>query len=235
MKQRVKTVIVECPPQVARLVATCPGVDQVVARGEPLPKFDVYAPLLSVPGILGTSLETIPARVPYLSPDVQEVAAWQQELAGERGLKIGIAWRGSPGNTSDRWRSFPVAQFAEIAAMRDVRLYSLQWGPGREELTEPAGQWPIVDLGDRLGDFQTTAAIVRNLDLVITWRFGAGPPGGAPARKFGWRLPFVPDWRWMLGREDSPWYPTMRLFRQTAPGDRPGVFARIRQELARLT
>ncbi len=173
VKQRVGRVIVECQPSLARLLATAAGVDGVVAKGQSLPAFDVHVGLLSLPGVFGASLENIPAQIPYLYADAQSFARWNEELNADRAsqarpFKIGIAWQGSPGNPSDRFRSIPLERFAGIAQTRGVRLYSLQMGPGREQLAQSAGDWPITDLGDRLGDFYDTAAIVRNLDLVIS-------------------------------------------------------------------
>ncbi len=232
VKQQGATVLVGCRRPVARLLATCPGVDSVAVVGEPVPHFDLYVPLPSLPRIFRTSLDTIPCRVPYVAPDAQLISSWARELEPDRSFKIGIAWQGSPTNPSDLQRSIPLAHFAGIAKMLGVRLYSLQIGPGREQLDEFAGAWPITDLGNRLGDFYNTAAIVRNLDLVITCDSAPAHLAGALAMPVWVALPFVADWRWMLERADSPWYPTMRLFRQTSPRDWPGVFRRIEDSLA---
>ena len=151
---------------------------------------------------------------------------WRQELAGGE-LKIGIAWKGSPSNQRDRFRSMPLAAFAPLAELRGVRLFSLQWGLGREQLAEFVTRWPVVDLGDRLGDFQETAAIIRNLDLVVTCDSSTAHLAGAIGASVWLAIAHAPDWRWLLEREDSPWYPTMRLFRQQSPGDWAGVFERI--------
>ena len=234
VKQRVGTVIVECQPQLARLLASCPGVDAVLVRGEPWPKFDAWAALLSLPGIFETSLENIPAKVPYLWPDSLSVEQWKDELGHGTDFKIGIAWQGSPGYTGDSSRSIPLARFAGIAKTPGVRLFSLQMGAGREQVAEIAGGWRITDLGDRLGDFHNTAAILRNLDLVITCDSAPAHLAGALGVPVWVALTFMPDWRWMLERSDSPWYPTMRLFRQTARGDWEGVFQNIQDELVKI-
>ena len=160
VKQQGGTVLVECPASLASLLARCSGVDRVVVKGEALPEFDFHLPLLSLPGVFHTSPETIPARVPYLWPASELVNQWQQELGPPTALKVGIAWQGDPANRADRFRSIPLMQFAPLADLPAVRLYSLQMGPGREQLTQAS--WPIVDLGDRLGDFHNTASIVRN-------------------------------------------------------------------------
>jgi tetratricopeptide (TPR) repeat protein len=232
LKRQGGRVIVECRPQLSRLLATCAGVDEVVIRGQALPPFDVYAPLASVPGIVGTSQQNIPADVPYLAPDARLVARWRQELDQERGLRVGIAWQGNPGHDGDCYRSFPLARLAGIAAMRGVRLYSLQMGAGVEQLSALAGTWPIIDLGDRLGDFYNTAAIFSNLDLVITCDSAPAHLAGALGVRVWLALAYSCDWRWMLERTDSPWYPTMRLFRQSSPSDWDGVFREIEAALA---
>ncbi len=232
VKQQGGTVIVQCQKSLTRLFATCAGVDQVLAKGEPTPPFDVHASLMSLPAIFRTSLETIPADIPYLSAEPQLAAQWRDELAEEPALKVGIAWQGSPTSVADRARSFPLEHFAGVAAMRGVQLYILQNGTGREQLPEFAGRFPVVDAGPRLGDFYSTAALVCNLDLVITCDSAPAHLAGALGMPVWVALPFQPDWRWMLERTDSPWYPTLRLFRQEQPGDWHGVFRRIEQALA---
>jgi tetratricopeptide (TPR) repeat protein len=232
VKRRGGKVIVECAPQLAKLLMTCPGVDRLVVAGEPLPPFDVFAPLLSLPRIFGTTLESIPASVPYLRPEPSLVETWRGDLAGEKGFKVGIAWQGRRANPADEVRSIPLLQFEPLARIAGVRLYSLQVGEGTEQLAEVAGDWPITDLGERLGDFHNTAAIMRNLDLVITCDSAAAHLAGAIGTRVWIALAFAPDWRWMLEREDSPWYPTARLFRQRRLGDWGDVFARMADELA---
>ena len=201
VRQRGGKVAVRCQPQLARLLTSCPGLDIVDVEGEPGSAFDCHVPLLSLPGIFGTSLDNIPNHVPYLSADSALVDHWRRELeaggqrleaGGQRrvpnllssGLqppasslfKIGIAWQGRTTQISDRVRSIPLAKFAPLAGVRGVRLYSLQMGQGREQLAELDGQFSVTDLGDQLGDFCNTAAIMCNLDLVITCD-SAGPPG----------------------------------------------------------
>jgi tetratricopeptide (TPR) repeat protein len=232
VKQRWGTVIVECRRPLARLLARCAGVDRVVVRGETRPSFDAHAPLLSLPGIFGTVLENIPAEVPYLVPDAALVAHWRAELARDRSFRIGISWQGDPTHANDRNRSFSLAHFRGIAHTRGVRLYSLQMGAGREQLVHVAQAWPIVDLGDHLGDFHDTAAIMRNLDLVITCDSAPAHLAGGLGVPVWVALARAPDWRWLVDRDDSPWYPTMRLFRQERSGQWGEVFERIAAELA---
>jgi hypothetical protein len=217
----------------ARIVATAAGVDHVVCVGEPLPAFDVYIPLLSVPGVVGTTLDNIPADIPYLSPDAALVNQWKAELGPTIGLKIGISWHCDPDHPV-RNRRIPLAFFSGIARTRGARVYSLQFGAGREQLHELRESLPIVDLGDRLGDFHNTAAIVKNLDLVITCDSAPAHVAGALGVPVWVALPFAPDWRWMLDRSDTPWYPTMRLFRQRRAGEWQDVFDEIERALTQL-
>ena len=202
--------------------------------GQPLPAFDTYLHLGSLPGIFDTTPDNVPAAVPYVRPAAALVERWRGELDALGEFKVGIAWQGSKSYESDRTRSIRLEQFAPLEAVAGVRLYSLQVGDGREQLDEVASGWRIVDLGDLLGDFENTAAIVSNLDLVITCDSASGHLAGALGKDVWIALAYLPDWRWMLGREDTPWYPTARLFRQALPGDWPGVFARMATELRRM-
>ncbi|MEX0677593.1 MAG: tetratricopeptide repeat protein [Pirellulales bacterium] len=233
VKQQGCTVLVGCTPNLKRLLATFPGLDGAVVSGQPLPHYDVHLPMLSLPGIFGTTLETIPAKVPYLFPDEASIAEWRDELGDEQALSIGIAWQGNPAQRRDEFRSIPLARFGGVAGTRGVRLYSLQFGVGREQLND-AADWPLTDFGDRLGDFHHTAALIRNLDLVISCDSAPAHLAGALGVPVWLVVPFAPDWRWMLDRADSPWYPTMRLFRQTRAGDWESAFRQIDEELARL-
>jgi hypothetical protein len=232
VKQRGARVIVECRRELAGLLKTCPGVDEVVVIGTSRVEFDEHVPLLSLPWALGTELSSIPPNVPYLFPEPALVEKWRQELRAESAFKIGIAWQGNPDYQFDRFRSIPLANFAPLAGAGDVRLYSLQLGAGREQLADVQRAIPITDLADRIGDFQNTAAIMRNLDLVIACDSAPAHLAGALGVPVWVPLPYVANWRWLLDRADSPWYPTMRLYRQSRPGDWQEVFARIAAELA---
>src|SRR5262249_23681904 len=153
-----------------------------------------------------------------LDADAELVARWRSELGPLRALKIGIAWQGNPRYPEDRSRSFRLAQFEPVAQLECVRLFSLQKGPGAEQLAAVTDLFPVTDLGSQLdettGAFMDTAAVMKNLDLVITSDTAIAHLAGALGVPVWVALPQVPDWRWLLGREDSPWYPTMRLFRQ---------------------
>jgi tetratricopeptide (TPR) repeat protein len=232
-------VIVECHPQLLRVLKGAEGIDQLVALGSHLPAFDVWAPLVSLPGIFGTTVETVPANVPYLRPDAELVEHWGRELQTSEDsgqvFKIGIAWQGNPTYRADKQRSIPLAKFAPLARVPEVKLISLQKGQGTDQLAGIAGQFSVVDLSDRLdvstGAFMDTAAVMTNLDLVITSDTAVAHLAGALGIQVWLPLALIPDWRWLLEREDCPWYPTMRLFRQTRYGQWDEVFERMTKEL----
>jgi Flp pilus assembly protein TadD len=219
-------VVVACPKPLVRIVATCPGVENVVDDASQC-AFDVQSPLLSLPRIFGTSLAAVPADIPYLSADPSLVDRWKKELGGSSKRKVGIAWQGSTLHRNDRNRSFPLALFEPLAGIERVRLFSLQTGFGTEQLEALAGRLEVTDVGRRLDDFSETAAVIKYLDLVVTADTALAHLAGALGTKVWVALPFAPDWRWLLDRDDSPWYPTMRLFRQTERGGWKGVFERI--------
>ena len=228
-------VLVECPKPLVRLLAGCRGVDELIVWGDDLPPFDTHAPLLSLPRILHTVLETIPAEVPYLFPDAGLAERWRKELGPIAGSKIGIVWRGNPKHQNDLARSIPLSRFASLLSLPGVRFFSLQKGPGVEQLQDLDGQCHVTELGSRLDDFLDTAAVLVNLDLLITCDTAVAHLAGALGVPAWVALPLVPDWRWLLDRDDSPWYPTMRLFRQKRPGDWPGVMEQIRTAWAART
>jgi Tfp pilus assembly protein PilF len=224
-------VLVACTPLLARILATCPGVDAVVCEGSTPPEFACYAPVMSLARILGTTLETIPAEVPYLFPEPSLQAVWREELGGIPELKIGVVWQGNPLHSKDHERSFRLAYLEPISRVPGIRLFSLQKNHGLDQLDEVASRFPVTDLGCRLADLVETAAVMRNLDLVISADSSPAHLAGALGVRVWLALPSVCDWRWMSDRDDSPWYPTMRLFRQRRFGDWPEVFGRMAAEL----
>lgn len=230
LKQRGATVIVEAQNSLLKLLANCPAIDRLVPTGGELPEFDLQAPLLSLPGLVGTTFDSIPADVPYLRADPQLTSRWRERLASIEGFRIGIAWQGNPQYRGDRQRSVPLRCFAPLAAIPDVQLISLQKGYGAEQLAEAAGQFPVIDLGEidgESGAFMDTAAIMQNLDLVITSDTAMPHLAGALGVPVWTALPLVADWRWMREGERCSWYPTMRLFRQRDSGDWDELFGRI--------
>jgi hypothetical protein len=228
-------VVLECQPELAALLTTAPGVAQVVRRGDPLPPFELHCPLLSLPHRFGTTLATIPAAVPYLTPDPDKVRAWQSRLAADGpGRKVGLAWAGSPGHANDRQRSCRLSDFAPLANVPGVTFYSLQLGPTGEQATNPPPGLRLLDPTADLRNFADTAALVANLDLVISVDTAVVHLAGALAKPTWVLLPFNPDWRWLRDREDSPWYPTMRLFRQSERGNWKSTIERVASELREL-
>jgi len=257
VKRRGGTLIVECQPPLLRLLAGFPGIARLEAQGSPLPAFDVQAPLLSLPGIFHTSLATIPANVPYLHANANLVEHWRKSPMSEvrcpmsnaplptsdighrtSDFLVGIAWQGDPTNPAQRLRSIPLARFACLAQVPGVQLISLQKGPGTDQLCALAGQFPVVDLGssadEASGPFMDTAAVMMNIDLVISSDTAVAHLAGALGVPVWLALLKVPDWRWLLERDDSPWYPTMRLFRQLRQGHWEDVFERMAEELQKV-
>jgi hypothetical protein len=228
-------VVVACQRALVPLLTRCRGIDELVVRGDPLPHFDVYVPLLSLPALFQTTVATVPAEIPYIYTDESLIERWGRELAGVSGFKIGISWRGSPGYPADRERSTQLAYFEPFARLPGVRLFSLQKGVGSDQMAQLGGRFPVVDLGPRLdettGPFLETAAVMHHLDLVMTVDTSLGHLAGALGVPVWIAQAFAPDWRWQWGREDSPWYPTGRLFRQTEWGRWEPVFARMAEAL----
>jgi Flp pilus assembly protein TadD len=237
VKERGATVVFDCYPSLCGVLASCPGIDHLVPRGGVLPAGDVQAPLLSLPGLCGTTLASVPARIPYLIADRGCVKAWQDRLAVFPGFKVGICWQGTPTYKYDKHRSVPLTQFAPLTEVPGLRLVCLQQGAGREQWDQLPGQWPSIELPKRPEEpaqaWMDSAALICALDLVITVDTAVAHLAGALGVPVWVALPFAPDWRWLLERDDSPWYPSMRLFRQSRPGDWPGVFQRIRDALER--
>jgi Flp pilus assembly protein TadD len=239
LKQQGATVLVECRPILHPLLATASGIDRFVDTAAGQVAFDYYIPLLSLPGAMGTTLDTIPADIPYLSAEPERVERWRRELDSLGAFKVGIAWQGSLGFTGDYYRSIALAEFAPLAECAGVRLVSLQKGHGRQQLPPLAERLRIVDLGASLdegtGAFVDTAAVMKNLDLVITSDTSIAHVAGALGVPVWVALQLAPNWRWHLDRPDCPWYPTMRLFRQSRFGDWSEVFGRIAAALASLS
>jgi hypothetical protein len=230
-------VILVCQPALVPLLRRSPRIERLVAHGESLPEYDVHVPLLSLPGLFGTTLDTVPAAVPYLDAEPALMEAWRHRLGSYAGFRVGIVWQGNPQFRFDRLRSIPLAQFSPLAQVPGVHLVSLQNGAGRDQLSALPGSFPVTDLGHQLDDatgaFLDTAAVMKNLDLVISSDTAAAHLAGALGVPVWVPLHDVPDWRWLLDREDSPWYLTMRLFRQSRPGQWEEVFERIAAALQR--
>ena len=225
-------VVLEVQPALHGLLAGTDGASRVIRRGEMLPEFMWQCPLMSLPLALGTELETIPRRVPYIVPDAARVEAWRERLPGNT-RRIGLAWSGNPGHPRDRLRSIALEQLVPLLKVAGTTFYSLQFGSGAEQMMQLPPGVPLVDLGDELEDFANVAATVANLDLVISIDSAVAHLAGAMGKPVWILLNKGCDWRWFLEREDSPWYPTARLFRQSTPGGWQEVVKRVEHALRR--
>ncbi|MBP2228907.1 Flp pilus assembly protein TadD/glycosyltransferase involved in cell wall biosynthesis [Azospirillum agricola] len=231
-------VIVECNDALARLLATLPGVATVVGRSAPTPAHDAHAALMSLPHLLGTTLATVPSEVPYLAAEPSLVARWRDRLepvrAGLRGgLVVGLVWAGNAELPDDPKRSPGLEPLLPLLGLPGIVFVSLQKGDGRADLERLGGRLPegFHDVGDALEDLADTAAVVAQLDLVISVDSAVAHLAGALGRKVWTMVRAESEWRWMLERADSPWYPTMRLFRQKRAGDWSDVVAALRGAL----
>jgi len=234
LRERGGRVIVQCPGTLRRLMLTCPGVDEVPETGAELPHFDVQVWSGSLPHLLGfDSLGSIPAEVPYLHADPRQVERWRTILGRFTGLRVGVNWAGNRYNLPGHNREIPFESFLALAEVPGVRLFSLQKGVGAELLEGKPADVSIADLGTYFVDMADTAAAIAALDLVVTNDTSIAHVAGALGRPVWLVLPRQACWRWQRGRDDCPWYPTMRLFRQRWDGTWGEVFAEVADALAR--
>jgi Tfp pilus assembly protein PilF len=227
-------VVIEVQPALVRLMKSLAHVERVIAQGDALPDYDFYCPTMSLPMAFGTRLETIPANVPYLATDSESVNTWRNRSAvgNSKDLKVGLAWAGKPRVQSpdliavDRRRSMPVELLAPLMDIKGIQFYSLQKdGPPAPK------EFRIINLMDKCDDFADTAALIANLDLVITVDTAIAHLAGALGKPV-WVLNRSDScWRWLRGRDDSPWYPTLRLFRQPSPGDWKSVVSSVKERI----
>jgi len=231
LAQRGARVALQVPVELKTLMRTLPGVDRLESESDPLPPFDLHVPMMSLPLAFETSLATIPSQVPYLRADPRQELAWAARLGPrDRRPRIGLAWSGRPEHSNDRNRSIPLEQigrlidkrFDWISLQKEVRAFD------RAALA----RLPLLDVSAGLDDLAATAALMMNLDLVISVDTAAAHLAGALGRPLWLLLPFAPDWRWMLERADSPWYPSARLIRQDAIGNWSGVIHTLTDALA---
>ena len=226
-------VVLEVPASLARLAATVEGVGAVAAAGGALPPFDLHCPLLSLPLAFATRLESIPAATPYLRADPRAAAAWRRRFAAKPGLAVGLAWAGNPDYPGDRDRSLDPALLAPLLKAKNATFYSLQVGAAAAAIAQAPGGGGVESLGREFADFADTAASVAALDLVVAADTAVAHLAGALNRPVWILLPFASDWRWLVDRADSPWYPSAALFRQERPGGWAGVIERVAAKLAR--
>ena len=242
------TVLLGVQATLKPLLGNLEGVDKVLAIGEPLPAFDYHCPLLSLPLALQTRPDTIPADVPYLRAHPEKIASWQARLQREMPLsqaphlKVGLVWAGRTRKESknidlmltDKRRSLRLAQLAPLGQVKGISFYSLQKGEGAHEAQNPPVELSIIDYTADLHDFTDTAAFIMNLDLVISVDTSVVHLAGALGKSVWLLNRFDTCWRWMLDKEDSPWYPTMQVFRQQQYGDWDGVIESVIYALNQL-
>ncbi len=225
-------VVLEVQPTLTALLSSIEGVT-VTTRGEPLPAFDLHCPILSLPLAFKSELATIPAHVPYIESPRDRMWNWQARFPQGKRLYVAIAWSGSPTHRHDHLRSIALAELAPLFSIGDIQWISIQRDlrPGDSEFL--TGNSDIIHIGAELADFADTAAVIELFDLIISVDTSVVHLAGAMGRPAWMLLPYSPDFRWLLDREDSPWYPTLKLFRQPKIGDWQSVIGRVRKELGR--
>ena len=231
------TVILEVQGELYELMKRVAGVDLLIdGKKTPGPEIpcDYHVPLLSLPGLFKTRIDTIPRQNPYIFPDPLKSEFWREQLSGDKGFKVGIVWVGNMTDQKGRHRSCSLEHFAPLGEPAPVSFYGLQKGPVADEIAAVHPLLKVRDLGAGLTDFSDTCALMDNLDLVISVDTAAAHLAGAMGKPAFVLLSSPCDWRWLLDRDDSPWYPTMKLFRQSRPGDWESVFARVRSAIKPL-
>lgn len=224
----------ECPENLICLLKNYVGIDKIIEKktyGKLSKHFDFHVPLLSLPGIFGTTLDSIPSQKQYISVNPDLIDQWRTRLNDDHKFKIGIVWAGNPNHKKDHNRSCSLNDFASLSEIPEITFYSLQKGQASFETNNPPDGMKIINIETDLHDFTDTAAVILNLDLVISVDTAVAHLAGAIGKPIWTLLPFVPDWRWLLNRSDSPWYPGMRLFRQTQPDDWIEVFKQVKDTL----
>ena len=236
--ERGANVIFEVPKPLLTMMSTLRGAVQIVAMGDPLPDFDMHCPLLSLPLAFRTRLENIPSQTPYLSAHDNKIAAWRDRLGERKKSRVGLVWAGNPrkelpgSNRIDQQRSIQFDQLAPLLDIAGCEFYSLQKGDDAvTQLRASALRSRVVDWTDELHDFSDTAALIENLDLVIAVDTSVAHLAGALAKPFWLLNRYTTCWRWLLDRDDSPWYPTARQFRQGGRRDWNDVMARVQAAL----
>jgi Flp pilus assembly protein TadD len=233
-------VVLEVQPPLAGLLASLPGSPRIVGRGEPLPPFDLHCPLHSLPRLFGTTLDTVPAAIPYLAADPARAAAWRERLADLSGLRVGLVWAGESRadrprlSAVDARRSTTLKSLAPLADVYGVAFVSLQQGPPSAQAAHPPVGMNLTDFTAELADFADTAGLIESLDLVISVDTSVAHLAGALGKPVWLLNRYDTCWRWLLNRDDSPWYPSLRQFRQPSPGDWLSVIYSAREALRGL-
>ena len=213
------------------LACTVPGISGVLVDGEKLPDFDLHCPMLGLPIAFKTDLASIPANIPYLQPYHGRLETWRVRLPQTGRMRVGIVWAGNSAHVNDRKRSIALERFAAILSAPGIDFISVQKdvSAAQSAILDAHG---VLQLGQHFTDFADTAAVVAMLDLLVAVDTSVAHLAGAMGKAVALLLPFSPDWRWLLNRSDSPWYPSMRLFRQPAFGDWETPLQLLRQELS---
>jgi tetratricopeptide (TPR) repeat protein len=227
--ERGARVVCEVQPELQPLLSQLDGID-VVAKGTPLPSFDLHCPLLSLPLAFGTRSETIPAGIPYLAAPAARLAHWRDRLP-QKNPRAGFVWSGSPAHKNDANRSIPLGRFAALFEQTPFACFALQRDLREADRDEMRRMPNLVDLGAELDDFADTAAVISLLDVVVSVDTAVAHLAGALGKRVLILLPHAADFRWLRGRDDTPWYPTARLLRQPAFGDWDSVIVRLADEL----
>ena len=227
------TVLLLVPPVLRALMRSVAGIDRVLALGADgsVPDFDYYAHLLSLPNVFGTDLATIPAETPYLRVDPERAARWSQRLGEVHEFSVGLVWAGNPMHPGDRYRSMSLGTMAPLGTISGVRFFSLQKGAHEEDANTPPAGMALENLAPELDDLSDTAAVISQLDLVICVDTAVAHLAGALGKPVWLMIARSCDWRWLEGRDDSPWYPSARLFRQTRRGEWADVIDRVKEAL----
>ena len=230
VQARVGRVVVECRKELVRLFKSIPEIS-LIEYGQSEPECDLQLPIMSLPGVFGATIDNIPARIPYLFSEPEIAKHWQNRIGAHKELKVGIAWAGNKNHVNDYNRSCPFELFQPLLQIPGIHFFSLQ----KRDVQDPPlpdFKGSLMDYSAELNDFADTAGLISALDLVISVDTAVAHLAGALGKPVWMLLPFVPDWRWMLKRNDSPWYPTMRLFRQSAAGNWPPLIKQIAEELS---
>jgi tetratricopeptide (TPR) repeat protein len=230
---RVGRLVFECQAELARLMTCIPGVAEVIPSGRPTPACDYHVPLLNLPRFLRTNFDNIPAEIPYLQPPPGIMTPTIHRPHGTK-LAVGIVWAGKPSHNNDKNRSTTLERFLCLADLPGVALYSLQKGLRTADIQTLGAQALVTDIGSRLSDFAETALLLAQLDLIVAVDTAVVHLAGALGIPTFVVIPYTPDWRWLRGRDDTPWYPTLRLFRQPQPREWDSVFDRVRSAVQAL-
>jgi len=231
--------IMACSSEMKPIVTQQPGIRQYFDRWEQMPAFDAYCSLSGLPRLFGTRLDNIPAPIPYVKADPAKVEQWRRriEMLVPKGYRrLGLVWSGRPTHGNDFNRSMSLQKLGDLAKLDGVALLSVQMGPGQAEIGRYFGRAPLINLGAEIEDFTDTMAIFECIDRLVAVDTGVAHLAGAMGKPVSILMPYAPDWRWLLDRTDTPWYPTVTLHRQDAPGQWDGAIGKmletVRAEIA---